>query len=116
MATRGWLTRLMTARGQLLNVGRAVRLATPAIRKAVVWRDRRCVVRGCTAQAQYCHVDHTREYRFGGETSYDNSALLCARHNYWKARHLDRFQFLRHADGRVEYVIHQPSGWRPIRT
>lgn len=116
MAANGWVTRLMTSGNQLLNVGRSERLATPAIRRAVAWRDRKCVVRGCTVPAQYCQVDHTIEWRDEGETSYDNNALNCVWHNNWKARHQGRIDPVTHDNGRVEYIINQPDGWRPIRT
>lgn len=115
MATRGWLTRIMTAGNQLLNVGRAKRFATPAIRKAVEWRDRHCVVRGCMVPARYCQVDHYIEWADGGGTSYQNNALNCLHHNNWKHRHKHRIHRRKHTDGHVEYLITQPTGWKPTR-
>ncbi|WP_409331389.1 HNH endonuclease signature motif containing protein, partial [Trujillonella humicola] len=50
-------------------------------RKAVELRDRHCVFAGCEAPAWFCDVHHLLEWALGGETSLENSALLCERHH-----------------------------------
>ena len=67
--------------GVPLDVGRTVRLVTPAIRKAVEARDGHCVFAGCEAPTWWCEVHHVIEWIYGGETSLANSGLLCERHH-----------------------------------
>jgi hypothetical protein len=67
--------------GLPLDVGRAQRTATAAIRRAVVARDGCCVFTGCTAPPSWCDVHHLVHWAHGGATSCDNGALLCERHH-----------------------------------
>jgi hypothetical protein len=72
---------LLSADGELLDLGRSQRLVTPALRRAVEHRDEHCVFAGCTAPTWWCEVHHVIHWLFGGETSLENSALLCERHH-----------------------------------
>ena len=67
--------------GLPLDVGRAQRTASAAIRRAVVLRDGHCVFAGCDAPPEWCDVHHVVHWAFGGPTSCDNGALLCERHH-----------------------------------
>jgi hypothetical protein len=67
--------------GLPLDVGRAQRTATAAIRRAVEVRDGHCVFAGCDAPPEWCDVHHVVHWAFGGPTSCDNGALLCERHH-----------------------------------
>jgi hypothetical protein len=67
--------------GLPLDVGRAQRTATAAIRRAVELRDGHCVFAGCTAPAAWCDVHHVIHWAYGGPTSCDNAALVCERHH-----------------------------------
>lgn len=64
-----------------LDVGRRERLATKAIRAAVILRDGGCSFPGCDRPPGFCEVHHVRPWWAGGETSLTNSALLCCRHH-----------------------------------
>lgn len=67
---------------QILNVGRRERTVTGARRQAVIARDRRCVWPTCDAPPSRCEVHHAAtHWSQGGETSTDNSALLCWYHH-----------------------------------
>ena len=66
---------------QPLDVGRRIRTATSAIRRAVEFRDGGCVWPGCEAPASWCDVHHIVHWADGGETSADNCELLCRRHH-----------------------------------
>jgi hypothetical protein len=92
--------------GVPLDLGREHRLVTPHLRKAVEHRDRGCVFAGCGAPTHWCDVHHLLEWINGGETSLDNSALLCERH-HTKVHHGFRVQ--RQPDGRWRT-------WRPDGT
>jgi hypothetical protein len=67
--------------GMPLNLGRTKRVVPPHLRKAVELRDQGCVFAGCAAPKYWCDVHHLQHWIFGGETSLDNSALLCERHH-----------------------------------
>jgi hypothetical protein len=81
-ACDGTLTRLvLDPDGQPLDVGRSKRVVPPHLRRAVEQRDRHCVFAGCDAPSHWCDVHHLLEWINGGETSLENSALLCERHH-----------------------------------
>jgi hypothetical protein len=67
--------------GVVLDYGRDRRLVTPELRKAVQLRDEHCVFAGCDAPPWWCEVHHVIHWLFGGETSLENSGLLCERHH-----------------------------------
>jgi hypothetical protein len=67
--------------GMPLNMGRTRRVVPPHLRKAVELRDQACVFAGCAAPKYWCDVHHRQHWIFGGETSLENSALLCERHH-----------------------------------
>ena len=68
--------------GLPLDVGREKRVVPPHIRRAVEQRDRHCVFAGCDAPTWWCDVHHLLEWLADrGETSLENSALLCERHH-----------------------------------
>src|SRR3954453_24030001 len=67
--------------GEPLDLGRTHRLVTPALRKAVIARDRTCVFTGCDAPHWWAEVHHLVHWAQGGETSLANSGLLCERHH-----------------------------------
>jgi hypothetical protein len=72
---------LLTPDGELLDLGRRHRLVTPGLRKAVELRDETCVFAGCHAPSHWCEVHHVIHWLFGGDTSLENSGLLCERHH-----------------------------------
>jgi hypothetical protein len=93
--------------GQLLDLGRTHRVVPPHLRRAVEIRDRHCVFTGCDAPAHWCDVHHVLEWlAHDGETSLENSALLCERH-HTKVHH--GFRIERQPDGRWRT-------WRPDGT
>jgi hypothetical protein len=67
--------------GLPLDVGRQQRVVPPHLRRAVEIRDQGCVFAGCEAPTWWCDVHHLVEWINGGETSLDNSGLLCERHH-----------------------------------
>ena len=82
LACDGSISRIvMGPDGVPLDLGRDHRVVTPGLRKAVVRRDQTCVFAGCTAPHWWCDVHHLIHWLFGGETSLENSGLLCERHH-----------------------------------
>ncbi|WP_448616228.1 DUF222 domain-containing protein [Modestobacter sp. URMC 112] len=97
---------VMSPDGLPLDVGREKRVVPAHIRRAVERRDRHCVFAGCAAPTHWCDVHHLREWVADqGETSLDNSALLCERH-HTKVHHGFRVQ--RPPDGR--WRTYRPDG------
>jgi hypothetical protein len=87
-----------------LYVGRAARIVTAAQWRALVVRDRQCVVKGCRRRPAECQAHHVRHWLLGGATDLDNLVLLCHQHHH---DHHDRGHDLRHRDGRWM----TSSGW-----
>lgn len=66
--------------GEVLHLGRARRLASPAQRRALRLRDRTCSFPGCH-QARHLDAHHVTPWSQGGGTDIDGLALLCRRHH-----------------------------------
>jgi hypothetical protein len=66
---------------EVLDVGRAKRLFTPGLLRALWLRDRGWTIRGCTAPPQWADAHHLVHWVDGGDTSLLNGALLCGRHH-----------------------------------
>ncbi len=64
-----------------LALGRAVRLATLAQRRALAVRDRGCVFPGCDRPPGWCDAHHVELYEAGGFTDLPNLILLCRHHH-----------------------------------
>jgi hypothetical protein len=60
--------------GSVLDVGRKTRTIPPAIRRALLARDRHCQFPGCTGRR--CDGHHVRHWADGGPTRLDNLTLL----------------------------------------
>ena len=90
-------------RGEVLDVGRAHRLVTPALWRALVCRDRHCAFPGCTKPPVMGHAHHLVHWADGGTTALDNLVLLCGHHHRtvhhtpWRVR-------LNPDDGRPEFL------------
>ncbi len=91
-------------RSEPLDVGRRTAVVPPAIRRAVVVRDRRCRFPGCDRPPPWCDAHHVTHWVDGGATSVDNLVLLCRRHH--RLTH-ERFP-LEMTDGRP--VFRRPDG------
>jgi hypothetical protein len=72
---------LLSPESQPLDVGRRTRLIPPAIRTALVVRDRGCTYPGCDRGPQWTDAHHVRHWADGGGTSLDNLVLLCRHHH-----------------------------------
>ena len=72
---------VMSIDGEILDVGRTFRTATAPQRRAVVARDRTCVIPHCDAPPRWCQVHHVIWWRHGGTTTIENLVLVCGRHH-----------------------------------
>jgi hypothetical protein len=76
------------------------------MRRAIEVRDEHCVFAGCDAPPAWCDVHHLLEWDADhGDTSVENSGLLCERH-HTKVHH--GFRVERDAEGR--WHTYRPDG------
>jgi hypothetical protein len=68
------------ARGEPLSVGRKQRTVPAAMKRALWSRDRGCSFPGCD-RTRYVDAHHVRHWADGGETSMENTMLLCSAHH-----------------------------------
>jgi len=90
------------ARGNPLNVGRAKRVVTPALRRALHARDRHCRFPGCT-HTRWLDAHHVMHWADGGETALENLVLLCSRHH--RLLHEGGFSIRAVPDGQFEFSL-----------
>lgn len=90
---------------RVLDVGRMSRTVTAPINKALLIRDRHCRWPGCTHGA-FVEAHHLRHWAQGGETTLENTLLLCGRHH--QLVHEGGFGVERDSDGQL--VFSDPQG------
>ena len=94
---------IMSGKSQVLDMGRSVRVATPAQRRALAVRDRLCQFPSCRRRPQWCDAHHIAGWVESlGETSVDNLILLCRRHH--TLVHRSRWTINRTIDGEFEFT------------
>ncbi|HZF31758.1 MAG TPA: DUF222 domain-containing protein, partial [Gammaproteobacteria bacterium] len=91
--------------GTPLDVGRKHRTISTALRRALQARDRGCVFPGCS-RAHYVDGHHIRHWIDGGETSLENTTLLCTHHHTL----LHEGGFTIHRDERGGMYFRRPDG------
>jgi len=79
-------------------LGRSHRKIPPRLRKQLVARDGGCI--GCGAHHKICQAHHIRHWLYGGETTLENTCLVC-----WRCHHVRIHQngevVTRHPGGRL---------------
>jgi len=69
------------AESEIVDVGRKTRVIPAATRRALIARDRHCVMAGCTRNPRWCDAHHIIHWADGGNTNLDNLCLLCRYHH-----------------------------------
>jgi hypothetical protein len=90
--------------GRLLEVGARTRTIPPALRRALLHRDRTCRFPGCHVRVGQGH--HVRHWAQGGPTTLGNLILLCRRHHH--AVHEEGYRVSRGPDGTLDF--RRPDG------
>lgn len=90
---------VLGGRSEILDLGRARRLFSPAQRKALTLRYRTCVVDGCPVPAEQCEAHHLRPWSHGGPTDLADGVLACPRHHH--LFHDERYEMSRAPSGEV---------------
>jgi len=93
--------------GRVVEIGARTRTIPPALRRALLQRDRGCRFPGCGLPFGQGH--HVRHWAEGGPTTLGNLALLCRRHH--RAVHEEGYQIKRQPDGALRF--RRPDG-RPL--
>jgi hypothetical protein len=88
--------------GQVMDVGRARRLFTGPVRKALMVRDGGCCFPACDRPLRWTEGHHIKHWLDGGGTSVDNGALLCRRHH--RLIHEGEWQMRLGTDGLPEFI------------
>lgn len=70
------------ADGEVLDLGRSVRIANRAQRRALRAMYRTCAHPGCTVGFDHCRIHHVRYWRLGGRTDLINLLPLCEEHHH----------------------------------
>jgi hypothetical protein len=90
--------------GNVIEVGARTRTIPPALRRALVHRDRSCRFPGCRVSVGQGH--HIRHWAQGGPTTLTNLVLLCRRHH--RAVHEEGYQIEPASDGALQF--RRPDG------
>ncbi len=102
LVCNGVVQRAVTdSRGQVLELGRTVRLFTPAQRRALAVQYGGCATPGCGAPVAWTETHHVVWWQLGGPTDVANGILLCS-HCHHEV----------HA-GRL-VVVGSPGDWRVV--
>lgn len=99
--TAGIIPVVLGGQAEILDLGRTRRLFTPAQRKALALRDRRCRAEGCDISAAWCEAPHTNPWTRGGKTDLANGQLLCSFHHH--RAHDTRYTTHRLPNGDIRY-------------
>jgi len=86
---------------EILDLGRTSRLFSPAQRKALRLRDRRCRATGCDVPATWCEAHHLHPWASGGRTDLDDGILLCSFHHH--RAHDRMYELARDGTGDVDF-------------
>ncbi|MGW5266826.1 DUF222 domain-containing protein [Microbispora sp. NPDC004025] len=116
LARTSTLVRLvMDAEGQVLDMGRKVRLATPAQRRAIFARYATCWIDGCPLPATRCQIDHADNWSTGGLTDLELLGPACQFHNRDRYQHPDRYTRRKVGEDRWAFTYHRVAGARRSR-
>jgi len=81
--TANILPAVLGGAGEVLDLGRSSRLFSPAQRKAMGVRDRRCRAEDCEIPAAWCEAHHAgKQWSAGGRTDLKDGLLLCSFHHH----------------------------------
>ncbi|WP_193609024.1 DUF222 domain-containing protein [Nocardioides lijunqiniae] len=100
--TAGIVPVVLGGESQVLDLGRARRLYSPAQRKALAVRQRSCRAEGCDIPAPWCEAHHGGDpWSRGGRTDLADADLLCSFHHH--VAHDHRYRVDRLPDGGVRF-------------
>ena len=93
----------LTGNRQVLSTGRKKRQFSESLRRAILARDRGCVVPGCHWPAAWCELHHIKYWSKNGKTSIENGVMMCGHHH--QALHAKMLQIER-VNGEIRFKLH----------
>ena len=102
---------LFSAASQPIDVGRATRTISPALRRALAARDRGCRFPGCDRPPSWTDGHHLTHWTAEGETNPANVVSLCRRHHH--RVHEEGWRLARADDGAL--IAIQPA-WTALHS
>ncbi|GAA1539217.1 hypothetical protein HD600_001173 [Microbacterium ginsengiterrae] len=94
--------------GAIVAIGTTGRIFNAHQRRAIILRDKKCVIPGCEIRAEWCEIHHVHDHALGGPTHTSNGVPLCWHHH----RTLDTGAWqIRMRDGTPQ--IRGPHWWDP---
>ena len=112
--TADLLPAVLGGTSEVLDLGRSARLFSPAQRKALAVRDRKCRAEGCTIPAPWCEAHHAgTPWSRGGRTDLADGVLLCSWHHH--RAHDPTYETSRAVGGDVRFVRRRQPGGSPRR-
>ena len=93
-------------------LARSQRKVPKWLRKQLIARDGGCI--GCAAHHQICQTHHLDHWADGGETTLENTCLMCRRCHHIRLR-LNREEITRHPDGTLTLAPPDPNADGPQR-
>ncbi|MGM7697974.1 DUF222 domain-containing protein [Microbacterium sp. A84] len=99
---------LFDENGAIVGISTTARIFNARQRRAIVLRDRKCLIPGCNIRAEWCEIHHVTEHSRGGPTHTSNGVPLCWHHHRTLDEHI---WLIRMRDGTPE--IRGPNWWDP---
>jgi hypothetical protein len=80
-ACTGAIQRVLFDEGRIVGITVTDRVFNAHQRRAIVTRDKECLIPGCHVPASWCEIHHVTEHARGGPTHTDNGVPLCWYHH-----------------------------------
>jgi len=109
--------------GDPLNVGRKNRVVSPQLKRALLSRDKTCRYPGCSHE-KWLDAHHVMHWVDGGETSLENTILICSKHHqllheggFTIQKDFEDRWYFRNSDGKIipEGSLYQPTAYDASR-
>jgi hypothetical protein len=97
---------VLNSDGVIVDLGRTVRLANRAQRRALHAMYATCAIPGCAVRSKHCEPHHINYWRHGGNTDLQNLVPLCTQHHH--AVHEGHWQLT--LDNHRQLTITYPNG------
>ncbi len=106
----GTIQRVVFDEGRIIGITTTDRVFTVHQRRAIIARDKECLIPGCHVPASWCEIHHVTEHARGGPTHTDNGVPLC----WWHHRSLGTSGWeIRMNDGIPQ--VRGPGWWDPAQ-
>ncbi|KQR49350.1 hypothetical protein ASF87_11315 [Microbacterium sp. Leaf161] len=110
VACSGAIQRVLMDEGRIIGITTTDRVFTVHQRRAIIARDKECLIPGCHVPASWCEIHHVTEHARGGPTHTDNGVPLC----WWHHRSLGTSGWeIRMDEGLPQ--VRGPAWWDPAQ-